>query len=184
MKKYFYANIKCMPVRCILLRPVNMQPFTQKPNSWTYDLVEVSVHNLESSQTWGFRIQCLHFRPFLKHFCSVGGGGGAKSVYRNSVRKTLKAVVPITSNKNSPQYITKIECIRKRRVEIFVGISISMFVYWDRGARGGENTTKNYIKNVIIYRIIHSDEDVGCYQCTVTFMHYTVNTPNMCSTKK
>ncbi len=31
----------------------------QKPNSWTYNFVEVSGHNLESSQTWGFPIQCL-----------------------------------------------------------------------------------------------------------------------------
>ncbi len=27
---------------------------TQKPNSWTYNFIEVSGHNLESSQTWGF----------------------------------------------------------------------------------------------------------------------------------
>ncbi len=26
----------------------------QKPNSWTYNFVEVSGHNLESSQAWGF----------------------------------------------------------------------------------------------------------------------------------
>jgi hypothetical protein len=30
----------------------------QKPNSWTYNFVEVSGHNLESSRTWGF---CLDF---------------------------------------------------------------------------------------------------------------------------
>ncbi len=29
-----------------------------KPNSWTYNSVEVSRHNLESSQTWGF---CMDF---------------------------------------------------------------------------------------------------------------------------
>ncbi len=37
----------------------------QKPNSWTYNFVEVSGHNLESSQTWGF---CM---DFLNH--SEGG---------------------------------------------------------------------------------------------------------------
>jgi hypothetical protein len=37
-----------------------------KPNSWTYNFVEVSGHNLESSQTWDFRIQCLHYKPVWK----------------------------------------------------------------------------------------------------------------------
>ncbi len=44
----------------------------QRWNSWKYNFVEVSVHNLESSQTWRFRIK----------------------------RKTLQTFVPITS-KNS-----------------------------------------------------------------------------------
>ncbi len=42
----------------------------QKPNSWTYKFVEVSEHNLESSQTWGFHIQCLHYKPVSNHFFS------------------------------------------------------------------------------------------------------------------
>ncbi len=33
----------------------------QKPNSWTFNFVEISGHNLEGSQTWGFRIQCLRY---------------------------------------------------------------------------------------------------------------------------
>ncbi len=65
-----------------------------KQNSWTYNFVEVSGHNLENSQTWGFCVQCLHYKPASNHFCSRGrGGGGVKSV----VEKTF---VPITS-KNS-----------------------------------------------------------------------------------
>ncbi len=77
-----------------------------KPNSWTYKIVEVSGHNLESSQTWGFRIQCLHYKPVSNHFCSGGGGGEAvKSVWKWRLwiqrRKTLLTSVPITS-KNSP----------------------------------------------------------------------------------
>jgi hypothetical protein len=35
----------------------------QKPNSWTYNfLVEVSGHNFESSQTWGFYLYFLNYR--------------------------------------------------------------------------------------------------------------------------
>ncbi len=30
-------------------------------------------HNLESSQTRGFRIQCLHYKLISNHFCSKGG---------------------------------------------------------------------------------------------------------------
>ena len=30
-------------------------------------------HNPGSSQTWGFRIQCLHYKPVSNHFCSKGG---------------------------------------------------------------------------------------------------------------
>jgi hypothetical protein len=50
----------------------------QKPNSWTYNVAEVSEHNLGSSHTWGFCIQCLHYKTSSNHFCS-GGGGGIKS---------------------------------------------------------------------------------------------------------
>jgi hypothetical protein len=41
-----------------------------KPNNF----VEVSGHNLESSQTWGFRIQWLHDKPASNHFVQGGGG--------------------------------------------------------------------------------------------------------------
>ncbi len=33
-----------------------------KPNSWTYNFIEVSWHNLESSQTWGFCMDFLNQR--------------------------------------------------------------------------------------------------------------------------
>ncbi len=39
-----------------------------KPNSWTYNFVEVSRLNLQSSQTWGFRIQCSHYEPVSNYF--------------------------------------------------------------------------------------------------------------------
>ncbi len=38
------------------------------PNSWMYNFVEVSGHNLESSQTWGF---CM---DFLNHMEGEGNG--------------------------------------------------------------------------------------------------------------
>jgi hypothetical protein len=34
----------------------------QKPNSWTYNFVEISRHNLESSQAWGFCMDFLNHR--------------------------------------------------------------------------------------------------------------------------
>ncbi len=43
-------------VQCIYMHGV------QKPNLWTNNFVEVSGHNLESSQTRGFRIQRLHYK--------------------------------------------------------------------------------------------------------------------------
>ncbi len=55
-----------------------MLPNIQNPNSWTYNFVEVSGHNLESFQTWGFHKQYLHYKPVSNNFC--GGGGGVKSV--------------------------------------------------------------------------------------------------------
>ncbi len=48
-------------------------PHQLKPNSWMYNFVEVSVHNLERFQTWGFRIHCLHCKPVSTHFCAGGG---------------------------------------------------------------------------------------------------------------
>ncbi len=50
----------------------------QKPNSWTYNFVQVSGHNLESSQTGGFRVQFLQYKRVSNSFCS--GGGGVKYV--------------------------------------------------------------------------------------------------------
>ncbi len=40
----------------------SVQTRTQKPNSWTCNFVEVSEHNLESSQTWGFSMDFLNHR--------------------------------------------------------------------------------------------------------------------------
>ncbi len=40
------------------------------------NFVQVSGHNLESSQTWGFRIQCLHLQTSFKPLLLGGGGGG------------------------------------------------------------------------------------------------------------
>jgi hypothetical protein len=37
-------------------------PPEQKPHSWRYNFVEVSGHNLESSQTWGFCMDFLNER--------------------------------------------------------------------------------------------------------------------------
>ncbi len=54
----------------------------QKPNSGTYNFVEVSGHNLESSQTYDFRIQYSHYKPVLNLL--GGGGGGVKTVNRGT----------------------------------------------------------------------------------------------------
>ncbi len=46
-------------------------------NSWTYNFVEVSGHNLESSQTWKIRLVfTVHYKPVSNHFRSRGGGWG------------------------------------------------------------------------------------------------------------
>ncbi len=45
-----------------------------------HNFVEVSWHNLQSSKTWGFRVQCLHYKPVSNHFFSGGGGGGVVTV--------------------------------------------------------------------------------------------------------
>ncbi len=69
-----------------------------KPNSWTYNFVEVSGQNLESAQTWGFNIQFLHYKPVSNHVCWVGRGGNPLvEVTVNSKEETLKPFVPNTS---------------------------------------------------------------------------------------
>jgi hypothetical protein len=76
-------------------------PIIQKPNSSTYNFVEVSGHNLESSPTWSFRIQCLHYKSVSNHFGSLGEGSKiCKEVTVNGKKETLKTFVPITA-KNS-----------------------------------------------------------------------------------
>ncbi len=61
-----YEPNKCTPKGSISCKTFSMYkkgvtPIVLKPNSWTYNFVEVSGHNLESSQTWG---SCM---DFLKH---------------------------------------------------------------------------------------------------------------------
>jgi hypothetical protein len=59
----------------------------QKPNSWTYNFVDVSMHNLESSQTCVFRIQCLDYKPVSNHFCwGEMQGGKLLSELRQRIR--------------------------------------------------------------------------------------------------
>ncbi len=82
----------------------------QKPDSWTYNFVEVSGHNLESSQTWGFRIQCLHYKP-VPNSLLLRGGRGVKFVSRGrwlliARRKTLRTFVPITSENSAFKSVT------------------------------------------------------------------------------
>jgi hypothetical protein len=55
---YFLSLGRCVP------GPV----LTLKPNSWTYNFVEVSGHNLESSQTWGFCVTCCTLQTSFKPF--------------------------------------------------------------------------------------------------------------------
>ncbi len=69
-------------------------PAGQKPNSWTCNFLAVSGHNLERSQTWGFRVQCLHYKPVLNHFCWGGGGNpGNKGKLLRLFSKNLASAV-------------------------------------------------------------------------------------------
>ncbi len=36
------------------------------------EFIEISGHNLESSQTWGFRIKCLHYKPESEFLDVIG----------------------------------------------------------------------------------------------------------------
>ncbi len=61
----------------------------RRPISWTYTFVVVSWHNLESSRTWGLRIQCLHYKPVQTTFAR-GGGGGYNPLVEPEVTKNSK----------------------------------------------------------------------------------------------
>ncbi len=57
----------------------------------------ISAHNLASSQTWGFRVQCLHNIPVSNHFWEGGAKNPLVEVTVNSKEeRTLKIFVPIT----------------------------------------------------------------------------------------
>jgi hypothetical protein len=72
----YFGFFACISPVCYLTRGVGiLGDGDQKPNSSTYNFVEVSGHNFERSQTWGCRIQCLHYKPVLTHFCWGKGGG-------------------------------------------------------------------------------------------------------------
>jgi hypothetical protein len=64
-----------------------------EPNSWTYNFVEVSGHNLESYQTWGFHIECLHHYAVSDNFFSGGRGGGSK-IHCRLLNQWLSRILP------------------------------------------------------------------------------------------
>ncbi len=79
-----------------------------------YNFAEVSGHILESSQTWGFGIPRLHYKPVSNHFFSrEGGGGGENPLIEMTVkarRKTLRNVVLITSKNSASGKNSLSEC--------------------------------------------------------------------------
>jgi hypothetical protein len=50
---------------------VHYEPLIQRPNSWTYNFAEISGHNLESSQTWGFLIYNVTMFTLQTSFTSL-----------------------------------------------------------------------------------------------------------------
>ncbi len=56
----------------------------QKQNSWTYNFVEVSGPNLDSSQTGGCIYNVYNTNQFKPLFIKGAGGGGVKSVSRGN----------------------------------------------------------------------------------------------------
>ncbi len=75
---HLYPYVLCGSLRLSTpSQPLLFYTTLQKPNSWTHNFAEFSGHNLESSQTWGFRIQCLHYKQFQTiPFLLWGKGGG------------------------------------------------------------------------------------------------------------
>jgi hypothetical protein len=66
-----------------------------KTNSWTYNFVEVSGHNLKSSETWGSVENVYITSQFQTSFAE--GRGGVKSVSRGDCWIVRLTFVPVTS---------------------------------------------------------------------------------------
>jgi hypothetical protein len=94
-----------------------IMPGTQNPNSWTYNFDEVSGHSLESSQTWGIRIQCLHYKPVSRHFCSAGRG--VKSVNRGDCEKQGGKLLRLLSQLRPRIRPQAFVCVSARGVYLF-----------------------------------------------------------------
>ncbi len=114
-------------------------------NSWTYNFVEVSGHNLKSSQTWGFRIQCLHYKPVSNHFCSRGKGGNKIPLKRWIARRKLFCPNYVQENSLWKVYA---------RVSVFMivkktarHILLTQLHSWVLGLILGENGTKTRTQN-------------------------------------
>ncbi len=61
------------------------------------NLVEVSGHNLESSQTWGFPIQSLHYKPLQTTF-SKGRGGEENPLVQVTVNSKGEKLLRLLSH--------------------------------------------------------------------------------------
>jgi hypothetical protein len=74
MKRIGFKTSLLVTSRC--MNPENESKNIPMPDSWTYNFVEVSGHNLESFQTWGLSIQYNVYITNLIQTTFLGGGGG------------------------------------------------------------------------------------------------------------
>ncbi len=86
--------------------------YNQKPNSWTYNFVEVSGHNLESSQTWGFCMNVLGRGYGFSSGCSPF----FFTVYSNWSVETVRGCVSLKKYKSQGKAV---EVAMNRKEETF-----------------------------------------------------------------
>ncbi len=96
---------------CLVHRQEN--DWEKRPHLWTYSFVEVSGHNLESSQTWGFRMGFLnHWEGFLSGFPPF-----SYTEYSNWTVETVRGCVSLKKYKSQGKAVeVTVNSKKKRKV--------------------------------------------------------------------
>ncbi len=107
----------------------------QRPNSWTYNFIEVSSRNLESSQTLGFSMDFLN---------SMEGGIALYQIFVLSPSQKLQEVAWVWRNKNlKAKRCRWLWITRRKTLKVFTGFSPRIrpqdepIIWYQRSRAGG-----------------------------------------------
>ncbi len=137
----------------------------RKTNSWTYNFIAVSGHDLESFQTWGF---CMVLSTWKGGGVCYGFLSGFPlvflTVYSNWIVETVRGCMSLKKNKSKSQgkAVGRLWIARRKTLKTFVWISSKnsasgqFFSDWACDSKKNEYEVRQYLCFFYMVLIINS----------------------------